>query len=268
MEALYIINLLAAIIASTILTYKRHWILAFIAICAALIYGYGIIHSGIPQMKDLANMLYFEERYTEAKAIASTYGSIASLIMTSMMMSLFPWCKRWTMFVWFVLFLIIGMITGIMSPLGMAEGTYGICCAIMTMLAQMLGISYMVACCIENIYIHSLLPTLFAIPAAYIGLRNVFQNKDNYVVSLFAITHLFLDIAMTYIIWSHYIQIPMHEATVLCVRELQTIGKYIAPGWCGYVAINLIIFIALFLFDALLSWLLYRWNKNMNKIYI
>lgn len=103
MEFLYILNLLAAIIASVVLICKRHWILAFVAVCATAIYAYGIIHSGVPQMTELANMLYFEERYTEAKAIASVYGSIASLIMTSIMMSLFPWIKRWALFLWLVL---------------------------------------------------------------------------------------------------------------------------------------------------------------------
>ena len=262
MEFLYVINLLAAIITSVVLICKRHWILAFVAVCTSAIYTYGIIHSGIPQMKELANMLYCEERYTEAKAIASVYGSIASLIMTSIMMSLFPWIKRWALFLWLVLFLIIGMITGIMSPLGIAEGTYGICCAIMTMLAQMLGISYMAACCIENIYIHSLLPTLFAIPAAYVGFRNIVLNKDGYVAALLSIMHLLIDAVMTILIWNHYIHLTMHEATNLCVRELQTIGKVIAPGWSGYVAINLVIFVAIFLTDAFLSWILYRWNKN------
>ena len=262
MELLYIINLLTAIFASVVLICKRHWILAFVAVCATAIYAYGIIHSGIPQMKELANMLYFEEHYTEAKAFASVYGSIASLIMTSIMMSLFPWIKRWALFLWFAFSLIIGMITGIMSPLGIAEGTYGICCAIMTMLAQMLGISYMAACCIENIYIHSLLPTLFAIPAAYVGFRNIVLNKDGYVAALLSITHLLIDAVMTILIWNHYIHLTMHEATHLCVRELQTIGKVIAPGSSGYVAINLVIFVAIFLTDAFLSWILYRWNKN------
>lgn len=262
MEFLYILNLLAAIIASVVLICKRHWILAFVAVCATAIYAYGILHSGIPQMKELANMLYCEERYTEAKAIASVYGSIASLIMTSIMMSLFPWIKRWALFLWFALFLIIGMITGIMSPLGLTEGTYGICCAIMTILAQILNITYMAACYIENIYIHSLLPTLFVIPAAYVGFRNIVQNKDGYVAAFWAITHLSINSVMTILIWNHYIHLTMHEATDLCVRELQTVGKVIAPGWSGYVAINLIIFVALFLLDALLSWILYRWNKN------
>lgn len=262
MEFLYILNLLAAIIASVVLICKRHWILAFVAVCATAIYAYGIIHSGVPQMTELANMLYFEERYTEAKAIASVYGSIASLIMTSIMMSLFPWIKRWALFLWLVLFLIIGMITGIMSPLGITEGTYGICCAIMTMLAQMFGITYMAACYIENIYIHSLLPTLFAIPAAYVGLRNIVLNKKDCVAALFAITHLTTNAIMTILIWNHYIHLTMHEATDLCVRELQTIGKVIAPGWSGYVAINLIIFVVIFLVDAFLSWALYRWNKS------
>lgn len=262
MEFLYILNLLAAIIASVVLICKRHWILAFVAVCAIAIYGHGLMHSGIPQMKELANMLYCEERYTEAKTIASVYGSIASLIMTSIMMSLFPLLKRWALFLWFALFLIIGMITGIMSPLGIAEGTYGICCAIMTMLAQMLGITYMAACCIENIYIHSILPTLFAIPAAYVGFRNIVQNKDGYVAAFLAITHQSINAIMIILIWNHYIHLTMHEATDLCVRELQTVGKVIAPGWSGNVAINLIIFVAIFLFDALLSWILYRWNKN------
>lgn len=261
MNTLYIINLLVAIVASAILIYKRHWFLALVAVCATAIYAYGIIHSGTPQMKELANMLYCEERYTEAKAVASVYGSIASLIMTSMMMSLFPWIKRWALFLWFALFLIIGMIAGIMSPLGIAEGTYGICCAIMTMLAQMLGLSYMTVCCIENIYIHSLLPTLFAIPAAYVGFKN-FTNNNGLIASTFAITHLAIDAVMTATIWCHYIHLPLHEAASLCVKELQVIGNAVAPGWAGYVAINIAIFVVIFLTDSFISWLLYRWNKN------
>ena len=42
MEFLYILNLLAAIIASVVLICKRHWILAFVAVCATAIYAYGI----------------------------------------------------------------------------------------------------------------------------------------------------------------------------------------------------------------------------------
>ena len=265
MEFLYIINLLAAIIASAVLIFKRHWILACAAVSATAIYAYGIIHSGIPQMTELCNVLFCQERYTEPKAIASVYGCLTSLIMTSVMMALYPWLKRWAVFIWFFFFLIIGVITGIMSPLGVAEGSYGICCAIMTVLAQMMGISYAVACCIENIYIHSLLPTLFAIPAAYIGIKNIINGKG-VIASIITITHFIIDAIITIVIWNHYIHLSIQAATSLCVTELQTVGKMIAPGWAGYIAINIIVFIVIFLGDALLSWMLFRWVKHIEEI--
>lgn len=264
MEFLYIINLLAAIIASAVLIFKRHWILACAAVSATAIYAYGIIHSGIPQMTELCNVLFCQERYTEPKAIASVYGCLTSLIMTSVMMALYPWLKRWAVFIWFLLFITTGVITGIMSPLGVAEGTYSICCAIMTVLAQMMGISYEVACCIENIYIHSLLPTLFAIPAAYIGIKNIINGKG-VIASTITITHFIIDAIITIVIWNHYIHLSIQAATSLCVTELQTVGKMIAPGWAGYITINVIVFIGIFLGDALLSWILFRWVKHFEK---
>lgn len=259
---LYIINILVAIVALMILIKKRQWILALVAVCCATLYVYGVFFNGIPDMKTLCHMLYCEERYTETKAIASVYGSISSLIMTNFMMALFPWFKRWTLFIWFILFVLIGIITGIMSPLGITEGNYGICCAIMTMLAQMLGLSYLVTCCIENIYIHSLLPSIFAFPAAYVGLKIITTNEKGIFPAIVAISHFVIDALITYVIWNHYIHLSMKAAAQLCVEELQMAGRLIAPGWSGYVAINIIIFVIIFLCDAFMSWLLYRWTKN------
>lgn len=263
MESLYIINLLTACFATAVLVWKRHWILAFVAGGSMLVYAYGLIHSGTPSMTELCHMLYCEERYTESKSIASVYGSIASLIMTSIMMALFPWLKRWTLFVWFGLFVLIGIIAGAMSPMGIAEGSYGICCGIMTMLAQMLGLTYLVTCCVENIYIHSLLPTLFAVPAAYIGTKIIMGGgKQRCLAAIVAVCHFLLDASIWLIVWNHYIHLSMKAAAQLCVDELQALGHFIAPGWAGYVAANILIFVVLFLGDAFLSWVLYRWVKH------
>ena len=146
MNILFYINFLAAIMALTILVWKRHWVLAATALCCVGIYGYGLAVHGVPTMDALCDTLINAELYNVDKAIASSYGAIISLIMTSIMMGAFPWLKRWTIFVWFAMLLAITTYVGITSSLGIAEGLYGTCGGIMTILSQMLGMTYMRAC--------------------------------------------------------------------------------------------------------------------------
>lgn len=267
MNTLFIANLLFSIGAFCVLVSKRNWFLATVALLSMLIYGYGLFVHGVPSDDTLKYMLYCEERYTPEKAMASSYGAIVSLIMTSLMMSTYPWLKRWALFIWFALLMIIGVITGIMSPLGAFEGLYGTCCAIMTFLAQMLGLSYLEVCCLENIYIHSLLPTLFAIPAVYTGSKNLLRGHRK---STLAAGISFLNFTMCFVftafIWNHYIHLSMQKAAQLCVEELQFLGRMLlCKGWAGYVCANMLIFVGAFLLSAFISWLLYRWTKQYDK---
>ena len=213
-------------------------------------------------MDALCNILTNAESYSVDKAAASSYGAIYSLIMTSLMMGAFPWLKRWALFVWFALLIAITTYFGITSSLGMAEGLYGACCGIMAILSQMLGMTYIQACGIENIYVHSLLPTLFAIPAAYVGMRNI-KNKERMalVAGLFAVLNLLCCFSVTYAVWSVCLKRSLHGAVVFVVHLLQSAGSMVAPGWGGYVMINMLIYVVLFLLSALISWLLYRWVK-------
>lgn len=260
MQILIILNFLTVFVAAVVLSWKRHFIFAGIAWLLTLLYGYGIYHAGLDVSDKLVYMLWCEERYSPAKAYPSVMGSYLALLLTNVAAILYPWLKRWAVFLWFGFLLLSSFIVGFYSPLGMIEGLYGICCAIMTIFALMTGMTYLGVCTLENIYIHSLLPTLFAIPAVIVSVKCYAKDSRCFVLPLLLSSIYFLlNIMMTFVVWQHYIGLPLKEAGQKCVQELLALSFH---SWEVYVMLNIFVFVVAFLADGLGSWLLYRYAKS------
>lgn len=260
MQILIVLNFLTAFVAAVVLTWKRHFIFAVIAWMLTLLYGYGIYHAGLNVSEKLVYMLWCEERYAPSKAFPSAMGGYLALMLTNVAAALYPCLKRWAVVLCFVFLFCSSVVVSIFSPLGVLEGLYGICCAIMTEYALMAGMTYLDMCTVENIYIHSLLPTLFAIPAVVVSVRGYVKAGRRFPSPLLLSGIWFLlNAMMTLVVWNHYIGMSLKKAAQKCVAELMTVSSH---SWDRYVMLNILIFVVMFLADALVSWLFYRYAKS------
>ena len=259
MKYLILLNLTTAFIALIVLSMKRHPLFALIAFCVTLLYSWGIWYAGLNLEERLCTMLYAEERYGIDKGLPAAMGGWTALILSNVCMAIYPWLKRWAVVIWGFTFLSVGLGVGMLSPLNIVEGLYAVCCAIMMEIAVMTGLTYLEACTLENIYLHSLLPTIFALPALITSINTVIKRRKACFRFILSCMWFLLNLIMTVSVWFHYLGLPLENAGRKCVGELRALSGY---TWSGYVAVNLIIFVILFLTNAFVSWTLYRLSKN------
>ena len=259
MNVLIILNFLTAIVAFVVLCSKRHFLFALVALFCTILYGYGIWHAGINVDEELYQMLHDEEMYGRDKAYPAALGGWVALMLSNVCLALYPWLKRWAVVIWMLMIAGVGVAVSLFSPLNIIEGLYAVCCAIMSEVAIMTGLTYLKTCVLENIYLHSLLPTLFAMPALWASVRSLRSEHPHYLSLLLSGTWFVLNLFMTLVVWSHYIHLPLEEAGRLCVGELKAMS---GDSWSAYVTINILISVIAFLIDAIISWLLYRYAKH------
>lgn len=259
MNILIILNFATAIVALVVLVWKRHPFMALVALTCASLYGYGLWHWGLNVDAQICQTLLKEEGYELEKAYPSAIGGWTALMLSNVCLALYPWLKRWAVVLWLLLFLSVGFVVGMASPLGAVEGLYAVCCAIMSELAAIIGLTYLETTVLGNIYLQSLLPTVFAIPAFLVSVRGLIKRQGRrYLPVLLSGVWLALNLLMTIVVWRHYIHLSLGEACSKCVGELKELAGH---TWSGYVMVNIIIFVVAFLIDFLVSWLLYRYAK-------
>ena len=259
MDYLIILNILTAIVAFAVICRKRHFVFAIVALFCTILYGYGIWHTGINVDDELCQKLHDEETYERDIAYPAALGGWMALMLSNVCLALYPWLKRWAVVIWMLLFVGVGIAVSIFTPLNAIEGLYAVCCAIMCELALVTGFSYMDFTVLGNIYLQSLLPTVFALPALWVSIRLLRKgHQHKYLTLLLSGAWFVLNLLMTIAVWSHYIHLTLDEACSLCVGELKAIS---GNTWSGYVVINILIFVIVFLADAIISWLLYRFAK-------
>lgn len=260
MNVLIILNFLTAIVALVVLCKKRHFVFALVALFCSILYGYGIWHAGLNVDDKLCQILHDEEMYGRDKAYPAALGGWVALILSNVCLALYPWMKRWAVVMWMLLILAIGFAVSYVSPLNAIEGLYAVCCAIMSEMALMIGLPYLETCVLENIYLHSLLPTVFALPALWVSVRSLRgEHQHYYLPFLLSGIWFVLNLLMTIAVWSHYIHHSLVDAGHLCARELKNLS---GDSWSCYVTINILISVVAFLVDAIVSWLLYRFAKQ------
>ena len=116
-----------------------------------------------------------------------------------------------------------------------------LCCAIMQVVAWTFGVTYEAANSICFIYLEPAILTLTAtIAAAFL----VFKLKPKILWIPLAVIYLVPYYASCFVIWSHYYPLGLDGACRLAYKDLETLGNLTGVG---YIAINLFLFIALFL---------------------
>lgn len=258
MNILITINFVTVVMALGVLFWRRKVVLAVVALFFVLLHGYGMWHAGVDVEDAVCRMLLDVERYPVAKAYPAAMGGWCSFIILNICMALYPWLRHWAVVLFAVLFFVVGGVVSMVSPLNGMEGLYAVCVAIMTEMATMTGQTYLDTCAIENIYLHSLLPTLFALPAFVAAAMAVRRKGSVWLVVITAIW-LLLHVVLTVVVWRHYIDLSLTEASRKCIEELRVMAN---RTWNGYVIVNILIFVVIFLVDALLSWTLYRYVKR------
>ncbi len=260
MAILIMLNFLTALVAALTLTWKRHPIFAAVAWLLTALYGYGIWHAGLDVSDRLVKMICNEENYTSDRAYPSAMGAYLALMLTNVAAMLYPWLKRWAVVLCFVFLFFSSVAVSLFSPLSVFEGLYGICCGIMTELALMLGMTYYAVCTLEQIYLHPLLLTLFALPALVLSIKGFAKDSKRFSLSLLlsAVNFLF-NATANIVFWMHYAGPSLKASANKFCNELMALSGH---SWSFYVALNLLVFVILFLADATVSWLLYRYAKN------
>ena len=260
MNVLIVLNFLTAIVALVVLCWKRHFLFALVALFCTILYGYGIWRAGIHVDEELCQLLKDEEKYGRDMAYPAALGGWLALMLSNVCLALYPWLKRWAVVIWMLMIAGVGVAVNLFSPLNNIEGLYAVCCAIMCEIVVVTGQTYVTICTLENIYLHSLLPTVFALPALCVSVRSLRKAQPHHYLPLLLSGAWFvLNLFMTVVVWLHYIHLPLKEACSLCVSELKAIS---GPTWYGYVTANILIFVVAFLVDIIISWLLYRYAKH------
>lgn len=116
-----------------------------------------------------------------------------------------------------------------------------LCCTIMQVVAWVFGITYEAANSICFIYLEPAIVTLTATIAAFCLMCKL---KPKILWTLLSAIYLVPYYASCYMIWRHYYPLGLDGACRLAYKDLETLGNLTGVG---YIAINLFLFIALFL---------------------
>ena len=122
-----------------------------------------------------------------------------------------------------------------------------VCCGIMQVAAWVFGVSYEVANTVCFIYLEPAILTLTATIAACIAM---YKLKPHILWVPLAIIYLIPYYMGCYVIWSHYYPLGLDGACRRAYKDLEVLGNVTGVG---YIAINLFLFIALFLGLMLLN---------------
>lgn len=139
-----------------------------------------------------------------------------------------------------IIFLIIAIV-GLIVMIPASIALFYICCAIMQIVAWVFGVTYEAANTICFIYLEPAIITLTAtITACYI----MCKLKPRVLWIPLAAIYLIPYYAGCFAIWTRYYPLGLDNACRLAYKDLEVLGNITGVG---YIAINLFLFIALFL---------------------
>ena len=95
MNILILLNFATAVIALAVLVWKRHPLMALVALCCAIWYGYGLWSVGLNIDSQLCQILHDEEGYGKEVAYLALMGGWTALMLSNVCLALYPWLKRW-----------------------------------------------------------------------------------------------------------------------------------------------------------------------------
>ena len=139
-----------------------------------------------------------------------------------------------------IIFLIIAIV-GLIVMIPASIALFYICCAIMQIVAWVFGVTYEAANTICFIYLEPAIITLTAtITACYI----MCKLKPRVLWIPLAAIYLIPYYVGCFAIWTRYYPLGLDNACRLAYKDLEVLGNITGVG---YIAINLFLFIALFL---------------------
>ena len=273
-----------SVAASIILVWRRHYVLAPIAIGLAVILLYGLLNAGLDGVEMRAyNMVLDNEGIiflSPSHAEYTMWGSMVILAITSICLALYPLLKKKTLVIYAILVLLVVEVIRysvyvnmkLFIPTSYLYYPYVLLCAINADLAVMLGISYNAAFIVIFVYLAWLFPVIFALPAFIRSWRGIDALKDR--SPLYKTTkyrHLFyiclawliMNALATALVWGRFIGIPSEECASILVKDTQYLSGFTGIGYC---ATNFIVYCAPILTSALFSWILFAITKRQIKL--
>ena len=273
-----------SVAASIILVWRRHYVLAPIAIGLAAILLYGLFNAGLDGVEMRAyNMVLDNEGIiflSPSHAEYTMWGSMVILAITSICLALYPLLKKKTLVIYAILVLLVVevirysvyMNMTLSIPTSYLYYPYVLLCAINADLAVMLCISYNAAFIVIFVYLAWLFPVIFALPAFIRSWRGIDALKDRSplykttrYIHLFYIclAWLIMNALATALVWGRFIGIPSEECASILVKDTQYLSGFTGIGYC---ATNFIVYCTPILTSAFFSWILFAITKRQIKL--
>lgn len=273
-----------SVAASIILVWRRHYVLAPIAIGLAVILLYGLLNAGLNGVEMRAyNMVLDNERnifLSPSHAEDTMWGSSVMLSITSIGLTVYPWLKKKTLVMCAILvFLVVEVIRyGVHMNMTLTIPTsylyypYVLLCAINADLAVMLGISYNAAFIVIFVYLAWLFPVIFALPAfirSWQGMGELKERSPLYKKAKYrrlyyvCLAWLIMNALATALVWGRLIGISTEECASFLVKNTQYLSGVTG---LGFFATNFIVYCAPILTSALFSWILFAITKRQIKL--
>ena len=221
-----------SVAASIILVWRRHYVLAPIAIGLAVILLYGLLNAGLDGVEMRAyNMVLDNEGIIFLSSSHAEYTMWGSMVIP-----------------------------------------YVLLCAINADLAVMLGISYNAAFIVIFVYLAWLFPVIFALPAfirSWKGKGELKERSPLYKKAKYrrlyyvCLAWLIMNALAAALVWGRFFGIPIEECAEMMVKDTHYISKFIG---IGYYTANFIVYCAPILTSALFSWILFAITKQKIKL--
>ena len=273
-----------SVAASIILVWRRHYVLAPIAIGLAAILLYGLFNAGLDGVEMRAYNMVLENEgnifLSPSHAEDTMWGSMVILGITSICLALYPLLKKKTLVIYAILVLLVVevirysvyMNMTLSIPTSYLYYPYVLLCAINADLAVMLGISYNAAFIVIFVYLAWLFPVIFALPGFIRSWKGMGELKERSPLSKKAkyrrlyyvcLAWLIMNALATALVWGRLIGISTEECASILVKNTQYLSGVTG---IGFFATNFIVYCAPILTSALFSWILFAITKGQIKL--
>lgn len=139
------------------------------------------------------------------------------------------------------------------------------CCDSIELIAGLFGWTYKEACVYVNLYVQYGVLILSSLSIVYVAVRKMMQGfvARRLVVLIAVILYNVPFVWLGVWLWNRYGVIDSEAAFNLCVNDLWVLGEqlnlptdlpYYSEGWTEYYVVNIVIFVAIFLFVLLVNW--------------
>ena len=142
---------------------------------------------------------------------------------------------------------------------------FGACCALIMLLAKLIGWTYTEACVYVNLYLQYGVLILSSLSIVYVALKKILQkfSTKRLFVLLLSVLYNIPFIGLGAFLYQRYGKVNCDTAFERCKNDLWNLGTqldvptnlpYYREGWTEYYIVNIIIFIVLYLMVVMINW--------------